>query len=94
MTESERIEGEPELTPEQVQEFVAELERVIGTELASPEMRFEWVLPLSDPEEFLAALRSAPSNVGLAGIEAYLRERLGTLAGLKRVESDPDAPDV
>ena len=94
MTDSERIEDEPELTPEQVQEFVTELERVVGTELASPEIRFEWVLPLTDPEEFLAALRSAPSNVGLAGIEAHLRERLGTLAGLKRVAPDADAPDV
>ena len=94
MADSEGSDHEPDLTPAQVQAFVAELERVIGTELSTPGIQFEWLLPVAGPEEFLAALRSAPSNLGVAGIEAYLREQLGTLAGLKRVPPEVEAPDV
>lgn len=69
---------------------LAEVERVIGAEeFGTPRAEFQWILPVASPDELLAILRGAPGGVGLAGLEAYLRERLGTLSGLKAV-GDPE----
>ena len=74
--------------------FLAELERVIGTfdEFSGPQ-RFEWLLPVSGIGDVLDVLRDAPKGLGLAGLEQRLRERFGTLSGL-RVIADDDADPV
>ena len=94
MASEEISNEEPELTPAQLQAFVAELERVLGSELTTPGIKFERILPVTGPDEFLAALSSAPSGIGVAGVEAHLRERLGTVAGLKAIAPESGAPDV
>jgi hypothetical protein len=75
--------------------FIAELERVIGAfEESLPPPRFEWILPVSGIGEVLDVLREAPTALGLAGLEQRLRERFGTLSGLKAIRDDDPDPAV
>lgn len=75
--------------------LVAELERVLGPlDWSSGEARFQWLLPISGIDEMLALLREAPTGLGLVGLEQLLRDRLGSLSALKRVQPDAGDADV
>jgi hypothetical protein len=75
--------------------FVAELERVVGAEdLANESHQFQWILPVTGLDEILAVLRRAPSDLGVTGLEGFLRAEFGTLSGLKAIVDDSDERDV
>ena len=70
--------------------LIAELERVVGrVDGAGSVPRFRWFLPLGGIGEMLDLLREIPSDIGVDGFEARLRERFGSLSSLRRVESEP-----
>ena len=73
--------------------LVAELERVLGP-LDWSSGRFQWLLPISGIAEMLALLREAPTGLGVVGLEQLLRDRLGSLSALKRLQPDSGDADV
>ena len=75
--------------------FVAEMERVVGPLDGSVgPVNFQWLLPVTGFPELLDVLRDAPSGLGVPGLERLLRDRFGTLSGLKRVDTDAGEEDV
>ena len=71
--------------------FVAEVERIVGPlDQLGNQPRFQWLLPVSGLAELLATLRDAPTGAGLTGLERFLRDRLGTLSGMKAVQEEDD----
>jgi hypothetical protein len=67
----------------------AELERIVGAS-ASPgpdASGVNWALPMVSFDELLVFLRRIPSGIGMEGLEAQLRDRIGA-----RLTSDAAPP--